>query len=189
MKKFILTVAMAFAATALFGQVISPNASYKELKNIYSTSNYQKSDIAPYSPFWVGLSSLGAPGVGQFLCRESGRGWAFLGGNVAIGIVESASINKVASYLKIDDDGNYSFTDEAAVKKHAIVFFSAILADAVLSIWSCADAVKVAKVKNMYYQDLAKRRAVNADLHPSVNLVQTANGYTPAPGMTFAVSF
>ena len=59
-----------------------------------------------------------------------------------------------------------------------------------MDIWSCVDAVKVAKVKNQYYQDVAAgKHAFSASVYPSVNLVQTSTSTTAAPGMTLALTF
>ena len=88
-----------------------------------------------------------------------------------------------------DSDGKLVATDESAAKKGAVVFLAGGLANLVLSIWSCADAVKVAKVKNMYYQDMQSRYGLEARMYPSVDLVQTGNGVQPTAGMTFALQF
>lgn len=69
------------------------------------------------------------------------------------------------------------------------MMFGAIVADLALRIWATVDGVKVAKVKNQYFQDLQGRKGVSANLYPSVNFAQSANGLTAAPGMTFALTF
>lgn len=58
-----------------------------------------------------------------------------------------------------------------------------------LSIWSCIDAVKIAKVKNQYYQDTKGKHAFSASVHPSIDLAQNGTSVVPAAGMTFAVRF
>lgn len=59
MKRFILIVTLALSVTALFGQTVRPGMTYKELKQVYNTKNYQKTSTDPFSPFWMGLTSLG----------------------------------------------------------------------------------------------------------------------------------
>lgn len=196
MKKIILVIAMALAATAMSAQTIIPSSSYKELKKEYRAKDYHKSQVDVYSPFWMGFSSLVAPGTGQLIAHETGRGWAFIGAEVAASMVQQAGLKKAIDNIQIEDgeivedsDGNIVFKDEAAAKKGFYIFLAGAASQMVVSIWSCIDAVKVAKVKNQYFQDLQAKYGFEAKLYPSVNMVQTANGYTAAPGMTFAVQF
>ena len=146
-------------------------------------------------PFWLGLTSFAEPGVGQLIAHEPGRGWAFIGGDFLIGLVGSYGIRTVYNSIEKDADGNIIkednkivFLDEKVAKKGAYIFAGAALANLVLRIWSCSDAVKIAKVKNMYNQDLMGRYAT-ATMYPSVDFVQTGSGYKPTAGMTFAVRF
>ena len=46
------------------------------------------------------------------------------------------------------------YTDEAKGKRNMAILLSALGLDLGLAIWSSIDAARVAKVKNMYYQDL-----------------------------------
>lgn len=195
MKRFILIVTLALSVTALFGQTVRPGMTYKELKQVYNTKSYQKTSTDPFSPFWLGLTSFAEPGVGQLIAHEPGRGWAFIGGDFLIGLVGGYGIRTVYNSIEKDADGNIIkednkivFLDEKAAKKGAYIFAGAALANLVLRIWSCSDAVKIAKVKNMYNQDLMGRYAT-ATMYPSVDFVQTGSGYKPTAGMTFAVRF
>ena len=58
-----------------------------------------------------------------------------------------------------------------------------------IDICAIVDAVRVAKVKNMYEQDLRKKYTFDVDFHPSVNYIQTANGVQPTAGLTLALKF
>lgn len=197
MKRFLLILTLALAGTALSAQTVYPGMSYKEMKQVYNTRNYHKNAGDPYSVFWTGATSFFTPGLGQLIAHETGRGWAFIGGNVLTGMVASYGGQQVVKNLLRDSDGNFVkdsdgklvATDESAAKKGAVVFLAGGLANLVLSIWSCADAVKVAKVKNMYYQDMQSRYGLEARMYPSVDLVQTGNGVQPTAGMTFALQF
>lgn len=196
MKKIILVIAMALAATAMSAQTILPSSSYKELKKEYRAKDYHKSQVDVYSPFWMGFSSLVAPGTGQLIAHETGRGWAFIGAEVLASMVQSAGLQKVFDNVQIvdgevvkDENDEIVFKDKDAAKKGVMIFVGGALAQAAVSIWSCIDAVKVAKVKNQYFQDLQSKYGFETKLYPSVNMVQTANGYTAAPGMTFALQF
>ena len=58
-----------------------------------------------------------------------------------------------------------------------------------LDICAIVDGVRVAKVKNMYEQDLKKMYALDVDLYPSVNYIQLASGVQPTAGFTLAMRF
>ena len=63
------------------------------------------------------------------------------------------------------------------------------VAQLTIEICAIVDAVRVAKVKNMYEQDLRKQYSFDVDFYPSVNYVQTAGGVRPAAGLTLALKF
>ena len=75
------------------------------------------------------------------------------------------------------------------VNSYLAILGSLAMADLGIHIWSCIDAVRIAKVKNQYFQDKRGKHAFSADIHPSVNMVQNGNGVTPTAGMTLAVRF
>ena len=68
----------------------------------------------------------------------------------------------------------------------ALVCYTAALG---LDIWSIVDAVRIAKVKNMYNQDLMKLSSIDIDLYPSFNYVKMGNGLQPTAGFTLAMKF
>lgn len=90
-------------------------------------------------------------------------------------------------YVK-DAEGNYQFNDKDAAKKQVVTLCAAGLSELIVCIWSCADAAKVAKVKNLYSRDLRKY-SMEPSLYPSVQTIQTADSYRLAPGMTLAIKF
>ena len=175
MKKLIAILVLAAACTSLSAQKVPDPTSYKNLKQVYSPNNYVKSSADPYSVFWMGAGSLFIPGMGQLIMKENSRGWAFLGSSLGLGLVGSiltgGAANKDAS---------------TGLKVGAAIVGAAQLG---ASIWSCIDAVNIAKVKNQYYQDVQGKHAISASVYPSVALVQSSNGTTLAPGMTFALKF
>nr|ACA61153.1 TM2 [uncultured microorganism] len=191
----ILFAAVALMATSLSAQVV-PGMKYKDLKDIYNHKDYVKSSVDPYSKFWSGLASFAIPGLGQVICGETGRGLAIFGGDLALGLVNSVVADKYLSYAQKDasgeyikgDDGWYVFTDEQAAKKWGRTLLGTVTATLVYDIWNICDARKVAKVKNMYYQDL-QGRAVEFNLYPSVNYAMTSNGAQPVAGMTLSMQF
>lgn len=80
------------------------------------------------------------------------------------------------------DDSSYGQTRIAV----AVIPFAAALG---IDIWSIVDAVRIAKIKNMYEQDLKKLYSMSFNLYPSINYIHTANGLQPTAGFTFALNF
>lgn len=191
MKRILTIIVLAATCTSAFAQKAPQSSSYSELKNFYNASDYVKSDVDPYSVFWIGLESLGVPGSGQLIMKETGRGWAFLGTSVALGAAQSICAQNVVDLIEKDANGKWSISD--ANKDKARNYLAAVggvmVAQLGLSIWSCIDAVKIAKVKNQYYQDTKRKHALSATVSPSVDLVQTGTSVIPTAGMTFAVRF
>ena len=58
-----------------------------------------------------------------------------------------------------------------------------------LDIWSIVDGVMVAKVKNMYNQDLLKTYATEFKVYPTVNSINVGNNRINTAGVTLALSF
>ena len=187
MKRIIALLVLVALSSAAFAQ----KASYKELRQTYAPGDYVKSDADAYSVFWTGLESFGIPGAGQLMMKENKRGWIFLGSSIVINAIGNGIADDLLQLIDKDANGDWTIPDanKDKVKSKAIALGCVALAELGVSIWSCVDAVKVAKVKNQYYQDLQKKHAFSATLYPSVDLAHTAAGVAPAPGMTLAVRF
>ena len=175
---------------------IVPGMSYAELKQIYNPRDYLKAYGTRYSPGWAGFGSFLIPGLGELCCGETGRGLAFLLPNLALVGTNLALGTKLYSLIKTDSNGNVIltengivYTDPAKAQSLSSIRSIVTLVDLALSIWSCVDAVRVAKVKNMYYQDLRNGYSMDFSLMPSLELAQTPSGYQPAPGLTLSLRF
>ena len=186
MKKlfFVLAIAMAsvFAASAQVANTeLVEGMKYKEIKHLYNHKDYVETNEDRYTPVGSGIASFFIPGLGQMISREVGRGFAWFGGAVA-----SYAVTGIGNAFSVSGTtlGNPGLTTTGSVI--TLVGAASLLAVEVCSI---IDAVKVAKVKNMYEQDLRKKTAFNFDCYPSVNFVQTANGAQPTAGLTFALKF
>lgn len=125
-------------------EVVVEGMKYKEYKNFYNTKNYVPQPSDPYSRGWAGVGSLLIPGLGQGIAGEWGRGALFLLGDVGLWGVQLAGVSYDSYY------GTYEYSG---------LYYGAFIASVALSIWSICDAVHVAKVKNMYNQDLRRQRA------------------------------
>ena len=155
---------------------------YKQLKNLYNYKEYSPALADRYSPAWSGVASFFIPGLGQMICNEVGRGFAFLGGAVGGSILAPlviASGATVNSYGEVVD-----------VAPGAAIAGLAIYAGvAALDVISIIDGVRVAKVKNMYEQDLKKAYSFEMNVYPSFDYAMIGNTYQPTAGITLAVKF
>ena len=197
MKKIVILIAaLIFTATSLSAQV-APKMKYKELKNTYDPREYVKSEADPYSPGWSGFASFVLPGLGQVISGETGRGLAFFAGDVGFSVAAGLCADKFLKYVKTDaagkpvrdDKGKYVYTDDKAAGKWAGAVIGVSAVGVACYIWNICDARKVAKVKNMYYQDLAGKHAIGVDLYPSFDYAVTGEGSRLVPGMTLSLQF
>lgn len=146
---------------------IREGMKYKDYKNLYDTKYYVHEIGDEYSPAWAGVASVFIAGLGQGVAGEWGRGACFFFGNLAL--------NAVSIY-------NWDTT----------IGYVALAAALGLDIWSIVDAVHVAKVKNMYYQDIRSQRAsLDIKLTPYFAYTPTnvSGGLQPAAGLSLRVSF
>ncbi|MBP3563008.1 MAG: hypothetical protein J6J54_01125 [Bacteroidales bacterium] len=149
---------------------IKPGMKYRDLKDLYNYKLYMRGLVQNYNPGWCGFASYCIPGLGQMICGEWGRGFAFFGGYMA-----GYTLMNIGALSDLDIAPAVCLIGLAGV--------------ATAGIWSIVDATRVAKVKNMYERDLLRSYAVDVDLYPSVNIARTGSGYQPTAGMTLAVKF
>ena len=153
---------------------------YKELKHIYNPKMYIRQFDDKYGPGWLGVASYFIPGLGQAIEGEWWRAAGFFFGNVMLAGLTSAGID--AHYTSVPGS---SITDADFDISTASVICA--LANVGLHIWSIVDAVRIAKVKNMYVQDLRAQRGLagfDVKLEPS----PAHAGFTPAAGLSFKVT-
>lgn len=152
---------------------ITPNMKYKQLKSIYNYQEYEERFDDRYNPILSGVASFFIPGLGQMICGEVDRGFAYLGGHIGVMILPSVIMLSVGAY-------RYGLTGAVLASCAGVI---------ALDICAIIDGVRVAKVKNMYEQDLRKHYAIDVDLYPSVNFVQLGNNIRPTAGLTLAIKF
>ena len=131
--------------------------------------------------FLMKLTAFFIPGLGQMISREVGRGFAWFGGAAAAYFVTGVGGIFAGS-------GQY-YGETQLENTGAIIGLVGMLSMLTIDICAIVDAVRVAKVKNMYEQDLRKKYAFDVDFHPSVNYIQTADGVQPTAGLTLALKF
>ena len=153
MKKIVFTLMLflACASTMSFAQVES-NMKYREYKNYYNPRFYFRDVDDAFSPEISGIASFFIPGLGQCVDGEWGRGIGFFAANMGLNVLVLGSLAAVVS--------DYATTDEFGGDGGAAALLGcALLGQAVVYIWNICDAVRVAKIKNMYYRDISSQNA------------------------------
>ncbi len=178
MKNIICLLVICFVS--LFVQLNAQ--TYKQNKLVYNPKLYVPEYPDPYDPALCGIASLFIPGLGQMLAGEVGRGFAFLGGNVAFGAVAVAG----SIMMSFDYTNNYDSKMFPSGLGLALVGTLGMLS---INIWSITDAVRVAKVNNMYIRDLRKTTAMEVSLSPYVGTVAMHNEVTNPVGLALKISF
>ncbi|MBR5075695.1 MAG: hypothetical protein IKX28_01625 [Bacteroidales bacterium] len=159
---------------------VHPGMKYKEYKQFYNPRFYVP-EVGDDNPAWIGVASFFVPGLGQAITGHWGRAAAFFGGEVAISMLILSQCYQEVSYTK----GTVTY----GMTKYAIPL---IIADAALVIWNVVDAVRVAKITNMYYQDLRRQRnglALNLDPYFTLMPDSTPGTLRPTAGLSLRLSF
>lgn len=156
---------------------IMPGMRYGDYKDYYDPHFYVPQPGDPYSRVWLGIASAIIPGLGEMIEGEWGRGLGVLAGNIALGVVQVLD-------LEYDPQIKQVFPNSA-------LYWVAGFARTALNIWSICDAVRIAKVKNMYYQDLRGTRAsIDLKIEPYFAYTPAAsNTLQPAAGLSLSLNF
>ena len=176
-------------ALAYEGSPYAPSSinilKYRHYKGAYNPRLYVSQWGDPYSPGWSGIASAVIPGFGQALCDEWGRAAAFFFGNLALTCAAAAALENDSYGLEYSFDSDY-------LNEGDTVAGILGLANLAVYVWGICDAVRVAKVKNMYYQSMRTQNAgLNVRLEPF--LASTHSPASPdrftAAGLSLRVSF
>lgn len=183
MKKALLLILFCITAFSTINA-----QTYSEKVEMYDTHKYVKQFGDPYSPVLAGVASYFIPGLGQMICDEGTRGLSFLGGYVGCvalfyyGYFEMA--NSLVQYADV-----YNTPDFSNVKGGGKMALGAVGMLGV-SLWSIVDAVHVAKVNNMYFQDHYKRSSsINLEIAPYAEPITMFNQVTVPVGLTLKATF
>ena len=155
--------------------MVTEGMEYKKYCSLYDPRNYTRQPGDTYNPSLAGVMSFFIPGLGQCICDEWGRGLAFFGADV---IVSLTTINAVAQASQRPNTPR-------------VVFAAAMSAFSLTTgIWNIVDAVRVAKIKNMYYRDIMELKStVSYGVTPYVSYIELPGNSSPAFGLSFQVSF
>lgn len=157
---------------------LTPNMKYSQLKNIYNYKDYDKFvGNEKYNPALMGVCSFLIPGLGQVISGEAGRGiLQFLGGEGLLILGNVIYGSGIDAYGQMSSPG-------AAIT--ALVCYAGALT---VDIVSTVDAVRVAKVRNMYKEDISKY-ASNLSLSPYYDIVCLNTNATPIAGFSLRCNF
>jgi len=175
------------------------NKKYKELKRIYNPRRYNSMPGDPNSVFGAGLASFFIPGLGQVIDGEVGRGLAIWAGSAAITVGTYVSlINytvKYSAWLNSQGytlDDQYINTDSLDYSTFPMPggFLLWVAAGVIYQIWNITDACKIAKVKNMYWQDCMGYSSVSLSMDPYFAFTPTTGtGLQPVTGLSLKLTF
>ena len=165
---------------------VYPGMRYRQYKKLYNPRFYIPDANDQYQPGLAGLASFLFPGLGQISSGELGRGFCILAADVALSTSTVLSLFYGESMIN-EQTGEYEGGYDAP-----LIFYGSLIGKAVLDIWNVFDAAHVAKVKNMYYQDLRAQRAAY-DIKVEPFFATTPSIPTSSPqhfaGLSFKVSF
>lgn len=163
---------------------VTEGMRYKDYKNLYDRHKYIRQFGDPYNPTLSGVASWLIPGLGQGLCDEWGRGLAFFGGYIlaSTGWVIAVATSSTYNY-------NYYYNNYTMnLNTPRVLIASALLI--AYNIWNIVDAVRVAKIKNMYYQDIRGHQAsFNMSLTPCFTYLNTPDTNAPVVGLSLNIGF
>lgn len=153
--------------------LIEPGMKYKQLKRNYNKDDYYELINPKYSTgrAWFNLFF---PGVAQL---SMGEGPGYFIGGLLLSLTSAITLS-VAS-----DNGSSS----SSLGYLALGSATAML---VLDIASIDNAISIAKVKSLYYDDLNRLEShYSLNVGPSIQYTQTPNGIKPALGLGVSLSF
>lgn len=184
MKKLIF-VLLAILCCFSFG---AQAQSYKINKQKYDYKMYTPQPGDPNKPWAMGLSSAFIPGLGQMISGETGRGVAFLGSSIAL-----TSVTWVGMGIALKDlDETTSNGDEVGEMDMTglMIMLAGLAGTIAVDVWAIVDAVKVAKVNNMYYQDQhGNLSRIEIDLNPFVDTKNYLGQANVSGGLSLRVTF
>lgn len=165
---------------------IRAGMKYKELKHIYHYGDWYSVLGNKHNPALMEVYSWLIPGLGQMISDEVGRGLGWFGGAVGCSVFMEvgAGVSAGAEYYNRYD---WYYDEEQAITG-TVLLLAGSLAMLTVDICAIVDACRVAKVRNVYEQDL-KKMNYSFEQHPSVDYIRIANGVQPTAGLTFAMRF
>lgn len=156
--------------------------SYNQNKKVYDVHNYVAQSGDPYNPMVSGLCSFFIPGLGQMLSGETLRGIGFLGGYLLCGGIMMIGFVEFSMSNLLNED--------MVSGRGAGFLLTGAIATIGLQVWSIVDAIKVAKVNNMYFQDMRKgNTGVSLEIKPFFDSNNYWGKNSNSVGLSMKVTF
>lgn len=161
---------------------------YSDIRHNYNPRFYTPMRDDPYEPWACGVGSFFLPGLGQIIAGETGRGLMFLGVNAAFSVTEMLEIFNLGGNRYYDP---YSSEAQSSKSIYAEALLFTCLTHAAFNIWGIFDAVRIAKVKNMYFQDAdGLLGGVQVKFQPELAMMPSVGGsLTPTAGFSLNLTF
>ncbi|MGM0496804.1 MAG: hypothetical protein ACQESJ_02715 [Bacteroidota bacterium] len=154
-----------------FGQKIR----YKDYRNDISTKNYRDTIINPkYSPLVAGVCNHILPSAGYFYVGEPLRGACVFGSEF---VTSSVFFYGLLMSMSVDSETGRSPDGARAI------MYSGMIATGLIQIWSIYDVVKIAKIKNLAYQE----NKLTIEVKPGLFFVNQNN--TTVYGLRLSINF
>ena len=167
------------SGTPSWSSIARPGMEYSEYKDYYDPHIYTPRYTDPYSRAWAGAGSFLLTGLGQGIDGE----WARAGGFFAAYWGFRLAAWATADYVDFDNGYHVNYSGISALLR---------LGATAVKVWSIFNAVRVAKIKNMYYQDLHKGYSgTGFDVKPFLTCTPegTAGVMQPAAGLSLCMKF
>ena len=177
-----------------YSYLYNQEVRYADIKHDYNPRFYVPWEGDPYEPWVGGLCSFLIPGLGQCVDGEWGRGLGIMGANLCLGLLEAVELSSIgygATRYQYDNF-YYDYSDgEPYFLGGTGALLLTIAGHAALNIWNICDAVRIAKVKNMFYQDYTGNLSrVDVKLEPNLALVPSVSGaIVPTAGFSLSLKF
>lgn len=163
--------------------------TYKLNKEVYDHRLYIPQFGDPNNPTVAGVCSFFVPGLGQMVSGETGRGIAFLGSSIALSTLTFVGLYNSSEEV-VTHNGYGTFIESKARPGAVALTLTALAATLAVDIWAIIDAVKVAKVNNMYIQDKRKEMSsVKLEMNPFIDSNNYLGENNTSAGLNFKVTF
>lgn len=155
-----------------FGQKIK----YKDYKDDISIKKYQETIKSPkYSPIVAGVCNYVFPSAGYYYVGEPIRGACVLGSQL---LASGMFFYGLFSSMGIDSETRQSSNGAR------VCMLSGMIASGLIHVWSIYDVVKIAKIKNLAYQD----NRIAMKLNPNLSFTSKTNKKSVILGLRLTVN-
>lgn len=171
----LLLILILLFSTNTFAQQLK----YRDIKNAYTTKNYRdKIEDPNYSPLITCVFNFFTPLASYYYLDETVRGVCVFGGQM---IASAASIYGCVIVMNSTPHPKLSNDNARTIIASGLIVSSAIY------LWSFFDVVKIAKIKNLAYQN--NENKLSLKISPDLNFISMKNSYSPVAELRMSIAF